>query len=632
MKKNNAIGFTLIALILVGFFLYNSKIVNEQQKEQQRLDSLKRVEQIKFDAELELLRQQNPEATQSSVAHEPVATSAPSTAPNIQIYGNTHLDEASNQKEQFFTLENDLLRIQFTNHGAKPYSVEIKNYETFDGKPIILFEGAKNDFSLQFYTQQQLNTAHFFFTPVLPQTGQNLQMRLYLDTLAYIEYSYSLSEGSYKVDFDVRFVGMQPLFSRNTNQLDLHWCIQIPRSEKGYDNEKNYSTIAYKYPGNPKVENLGIRKSEGKELLKTKVEWIAFQQQFFSAILMAPRNFTSGDLAFHFFPPEDPESLLMYCNADLQIGFDSTSEDPIPFEFYFGPNHYNTLKSYGNEFQGIVPMGGWLIGWINKWFIIPIFDFLSRYIRNYGIIILILTIIIKIVLYYPNHKSYLSTAKMRVLKPEVEKINAKYPKKEDAIKKQQETMALYKKTGVNMFGGCLPMLFQIPILFAMFRFFPTSFELRQQGFLWATDLSSYDSIWNMPFSIPMYGDHVSLFALLMGISMYFYAKINQGQMDTGSQQMPGMNGMMLYFMPIFMVVICNNFSSGLSYYYMLSNVITMLQTWVIRKYFVDDKKILAQLHAKANAPQAAKPKSKFQQRLDEAYKLQQQRAQQQRKK
>jgi YidC/Oxa1 family membrane protein insertase len=399
--------------------------------------------------------------------------------------------------------------------------------------------------------------------------------------------------------------------------------------EKGYDNEKNYSTMAYKFPNSKEVSNLGLRKTEASEHLKTRLEWVAFQQQFFSAILMAERSFTSGDLSYHFYPEGDINNLLMNCSAELQIDYEPASTEPIPFRFYFGPNHYNTLKSYGYEFQEIVPMGGWVIGWINKWFIVPMFDFLSRYIRNYGLIILILTIIIKIILYYPNHKSYLSSARMRVLKPEVQKINEKYPKKEDAVKKQQETMALYKKTGVNMFGGCLPMLFQLPILFAMFRFFPTSFELRQQGFLWATDLSSYDSIWNMPFSIPLYGDHVSLFALLMGISMYFYAKMNQGQMDTGGQQMPGMNTMMLYFMPIFHTVICNNFSSGLSYYYMLSNVMTMLQTWVIRKYFVDDKKILAQLQARAAAPQAVKPKSKFQQRLDEAYKIQQQRVQQQ---
>lgn len=622
MKKNNVIGFSLIALIFIGFYWYNTKVFKEQQKEQSRLDSLAQIERLKYAQEV-ALQKQNDTLTPTLSAQVNVSTPA-------SVYNNTVLDHAAHQEEQFYFLENDLLKIQFSNHGAKPYSVQIKKYATYNGDPLMLFDGVQNELSLQFYANQQLSTSHFFFTHA-GQSDSDLSMRLYIDTLAYIEYRYTLPAGSYLMGLDVRFVGMQSVISKNTNQMDFHWSIDIPRLEKGYDNEKNYSTIAYKYPNNIEIENLGLRKTEASKGLKTRLEWVAFQQQFFSAIFMADRSFVSGDLSFQFYPADHPKNLLMHCTADIPFEFDAASSDPIPFHFYFGPNHYKTLKSYGHAFEGIVPMGGWLIGWINKWFIIPIFDFLSRFIGNYGLIILILTILIKIILFYPNHKSYVSSAKMRVLKPEVEKINAKYPKKEDALKKQQETMALYKKTGANMFGGCIPMLFQLPILFAMFRFFPSSFELRQQGFLWATDLSGYDSILDLPFSIPLYGDHVSLFSLLMGISMYFYSKMNQGQMDTGSQQMPGMNGMMLYFMPIFMVVICNNFSSGLSYYYMLSNVLTILQTWVIRKYFVDDKKILAQLHAKAASNQSAKPKSKFQQRLDEAYKMQQQRMQQQKK-
>ena len=628
MKKNNIIGFSLIALIFIGFYWYNSKAIQEQQKEQLRLDSIAHVAQVQRAAE-EALRRQIDSVNNPQVAQ----VVQPFVQTTSSVYENELLDNATRLEESFYTLENDLLKIQFSNSGAKPYSVQVKKYKTYGGAPLVLFDGgANNDFSLQLYANQQLNTSKFFFTPVESQNERTLQMRLDITADAYIEYLYTLPDDSYMLELEVRFVGMQPLISKNATQIDLKWSVDIARLEKGYSNEKNYSTIAYRYPGNEKTEDLGLRKDNGKQGIRTRVEWVAFQQQFFSAILMAEKNFSSGDLAFQFYPENDPDNLLMHAEARLQLDFDATTLDPIPFRFYFGPNHYKTLKSYGHAFEGIVPMGGWLIGWINKWFIIPIFDFLSRYMTNYGLIILLLTIMIKIILFYPNHKSYVSSAKMRVLKPEVQKINEKYPKKEDAMKKQQETMALYKKTGVNMFGGCLPMLFQIPILFAMFRFFPTSFELRQQGFLWATDLSGYDSIWDMPFKIPMYGDHVSLFALLMGISMYFYSKMNQGQMDTGATQMPGMNAMMLYFMPIFMVVICNNFSSGLSYYYMLSNFITIFQTWIIRKFFVDEKKILAQLQARASASQPAKPKSKFQQRLDEAYKLQQQRLQDQQKK
>jgi YidC/Oxa1 family membrane protein insertase len=305
----------------------------------------------------------------------------------------------------------------------------------------------------------------------------------------------------------------------------------------------------------------------------------------------------------------------------MQIGYDAAQEVSVPFKFYFGPNLYKELKSYDYGFENIVPLGGWLIGWINRVIIINFFDYLSRFISNYGIIILLMTIAIKLVISPLTLKSYMSSAKMRVLKPEIEKINAKYPKKEDAMKKQQEVMALYKKTGVSMFGGCLPMLLQFPILFAMFRFFPASFELRQQGFLWADDLSTYDTILDLPFNIPLYGDHVSLFALLMAVSMFFYSKMNMDQMPSNND-MPGMKAMQLYFMPIFLLVLCNNFSSGLSYYYMLSNLITIAQTWVIRKYFIDEQKLFAQLKAKAANAKPVK-KSKFQQRLDEMYKQQQ---------
>ena len=628
MKKNNIIAFSLIALIFAVFYWYNARMFKEQQQEQVRLDSIARVEQQKW-AEEVALQALNDSLLARQISYNQDIRFTPTPT---SVYGNNWLDQASQQEEHFFVLENELIKVQFSNKGAKPYSVLIKKYQTYGGEDLVLFDGPQNDLSLQFYANQQLNTAQFYFSPVLPQSNSGLHMRLYVDSLAYIEYAYTLPDNSYTLDLDIRFVGMQSLFARSSNQIDMQWSIDIPRMEKGYDNERNYSTIAYKYPHNDKVENLGLRKTDGSsEFLRTKLEWVAFQQQFFSAVLVAEQSFSSGNLEFRFYRADDPSQLLMNCSANLQLTLEPSASEPLRFFFYFGPNHYNTLKSYGRSFEGIVPMGGRLIGWINKGFIIPIFNFLSRYVGNYGLIILILTILIKVVLYYPSHKSYLSTAKMRVLKPEVDKINAKYPKKEDAMKKQQEVMALYKKTGVSMFGGCLPMLFQFPILFAMFRFFPTSFELRQQGFLWASDLSSYDSILDLPFNIPFYGDHVSLFALLMGLSMYFYAKMNQDQMNTGAQQMPGMSGMMLYFMPLMMLVFCNNFSSGLSYYYMLSNVITIGQTWVIRKYFVDDKKILAQLQARAAAPQANKPKSKFQQRLDEAYKIQQQRQEQQKK-
>ena len=296
----------------------------------------------------------------------------------------------------------------------------------------------------------------------------------------------------------------------------------------------------------------------------------------------------------------------------------------VPFEFYFGPNSYKGLKAYGHSYEKVIPLGGKIIGVFTKYVIIPLFDWLHKSIANFGIIILLMTIFIKIVVLPFAYKTYSSSAKMQALKPFIEKINAKYPKQEDAMKKQQETMALYKKAGASPMGGCLPMLLQMPILWAMFRFFPASIELRQQPFLWAEDLSTYDDIISWGTSI-LGMDHISLFALLMAASMFFYSKIMQQQTAGNDPNAKMMQAMSLYMMPIMMFFICNNLSSGLSYYYLLSNLITMLETWVIRKWVVDPEKVIAQVKAAENKPA---PKSKWQQRLEEAQKMQRQMEQQ----
>ena len=300
----------------------------------------------------------------------------------------------------------------------------------------------------------------------------------------------------------------------------------------------------------------------------------------------------------------------------------------IPFDFYFGPNHYHTLKSYDRKYEKIIPLGGWLVGWISRFIIIPCFDLLGRFISNYGLIILIMTVLLKIVISPLTIKSYMSSAKMSALKPEMDKINEKYPKQEDAMKKQQATMELYQRAGVKPLGGCLPMLLQFPILWAMFRFFPASIELRQKSFLWADDLSAYDSIWDFGFNIPLFGDHLSLFALLMAVSMFLYSKMTSSQMSN-DPQMASMKFMSVWLMPIMMLFICNNLSSGLSYYYFISNLLTMLQTFIIKKWVVKPEKILAQVQASKGKPL---PKSKWQQRLEEAQKMQQAQLREQQKK
>ena len=610
MNKNTIFGFVLIGIILRGFSWYNTKLFKEQERERFVRDSIAAVEALK-----------NAPALDSSalvtVSEKDSLSVIRETAP---IYKDSLLEAASRAEEEFYTLENDKISVTFTTKGAQASQVLVKNYYTSDSLALYLMKKNSSNFGIDFYTDQQLSTADFNFEKV-EQTDTSLVMRLNFSTGSYIDHIYTLRPDDYMMDFNLKMVGMSKFISKNVTQLGVDWKMTIPRLERGYDNEKNYSTIDYKFPGESSIESLGLRKAEAHADISTKVEWFAFQQQFFSAILVARNNFTNGDLAFKFFPEENPDKNLMTCGANMQVEYIAGDVVTIPFRFYYGPNLYKVLKSYDYGFEKIVPLGGWLIGWINRVIIINFFDFLSKYIVSYGIIILLMTIFIKLVISPLTFKSYASSAKMRVLKPEIDKINEKYPRKEDAMKKQQEMMALYKKTGVSMFGGCLPMLLQFPILFAMFRFFPASFELRQQPFLWAKDLSAYDSILQLPFHIPLYGDHVSLFAILMAVSMYLYARMTMDQMPSG-QQMAGMRSMQLYFMPIFLLVLCNNFSSGLSYYYMLSNIITIIQTWAIRKYFIDEDKIYAQLKAKAASAKTQK-KSKFQQRLDEIYKQQQ---------
>ena len=425
---------------------------------------------------------------------------------------------------------------------------------------------------------------------------------------------------------ELSFIGMNQLADDVTDTYSTYWKFYVPRLEKGYDNEKRYSKLDYLFPGEDKPEAIAAGKDDS-ERISSRVEWFAFQQQFFSAIMTPATPFNSADFTVNYYSAEEytQSGNLMVCKAELKSSFDKGVETVvIPTEFYFGPNDYRTLKGYDRHYEKIIPLGGWMVAWFNRLVIIPVFDFLGKFISNYGIVILILTLLIKLLLTPLTTKSYKSSAKMQILKPEIDKLNEKYPKQEDAMKKQQAMMNLYQKAGVSPMGGCLPMLLQMPILFAMFRFFPASIELRQQKFLWADDLSAYDSIVEFGRNLPLIGDHISLFALLMALSMFVYSKMSSAQMADGG--MPGMKFMSLYLMPIMMFFICNNLSSALSYYYLLSNLITMAMTWYIRKYIVTEDKVRAAMAAAAIKP---KKKSKWQMRLEEAQRMQEQMQKQQ---
>jgi YidC/Oxa1 family membrane protein insertase len=354
---------------------------------------------------------------------------------------------------------------------------------------------------------------------------------------------------------------------------------------------------------------------DDEESLKTDVRWLSFKSRFFNAVLIGDEPFLNADIKAFTDERNTDDHYLRSMAALIAVPFKNIPQQTFPMRMYFGPNKYRTLKKYDLDLQRQIPLGWsfFLMAWINIYAVIPVFDWLGGYGWNYGIVILLLTIMLKIVLFPIAYKTYKSSAKMRVLKPEIDEISKKFPKTEDAMKKQQATMALYKKAGVNPMAGCVPMLLQFPILIAMFRFFPSSIELRQQAFLWADDLSSYDSVLSLPFNIPFYGDHVSLFTLLMTISTIMYTKINNDMMGSTSTQMPGMKTMM-YIMPVMFLGIFNNYASGLSYYYLLANLFTFAQMYVIRQT-IDEEKILKQIQLNKTKP--VKKKSGFQKRLEE---------------
>lgn len=616
MDKNSIIGFVLIGVIFFGFTWYQSNQYQKQREYQAQLDSAAYADQA---AQM---------ALQDSIARATgIRTSDTAQPSSPQKYLDSLLNSRYNAEATYVTLANEKLELVLSTKGAQPYSARLNDYKAYDNTDLYLLKPGYSDYNIAVFAGENINTREIVFD-VAETTDTTVVMRLPFRNGGYLEQKFILPEDSYMVRNEMSFVNAGDLIPRRINSFDIDWNVIIPRLEKGYTNEKQYSKLDYYFSGEKKPEQLGRGGRNASESIVSKVKWFAFQQQFFSVIMTADNEFTSADFNIRFYDEKDPDRNLMMCNAHMQSDLRlENGSVTIPFDFYFGPNHYRTLKDYDQKYEKIIPLGGSVIGLISRGVIIPTFNFLGKFIHNYGLIILIMTILIKIVVSPLTMKSYKSSAKMNVIKPEIDKLNEKYPKQEDALKKQQAMMELYKRAGISPMGGCLPMLLQLPILYAMFRFFPASIELRQQKFLWADDLSAYDSILDLPFNIPLYGDHVSLFALLMAVSMFLYSKMTSSQMSN-DPSMAGMKFMSVWLMPLMMLFICNNLSSGLSYYYLLSNLITMLQTWFVRRYLVDEKKIHAQLAASAGKPL---PKSKWQQRLEEAQKMQQQALKEQQK-
>lgn len=523
-------------------------------------------------------------------------------------------------EEKFYTIENNKLKLTISAKGGRIYSALLKDYRTHDSLPIILFNGDSTVFGYNFFTpdNKAIRTNDLFFEAenaegpiIVTDTQKSLKMRLIADNGASIDFVYTLYPNEYMTDFETKLVSMGSIIPTNTSSLVFDWKMYVPQQEKGRQNEDTYTGLKYKVYQEA-AEDLSMRQKKGTETASLlKLDWIAYKDQFFSTVVIADDFFLNATVNS---TKTDPTSkFLRYFESEIGVPIIQGDTPGLKMKLYFGPNSFTSLKKYDMGLEELVFLGRNIIRWINQYVIIPIFNILDNFIVSYGLIILILTLLIKIVLAPLTHRSFLSQAKMRIMKPQVDELAKKFPKSEDAMKKQQATMELYKKAGVSPMGGCLPMLLQMPILFAMFRFFPTSIELRQQPFLWAHDLSTYDSILNLPFTIPMYGDHVSLFTLLMTVSTIISTKMTNP--TGGTEQMPGMKAMM-YMMPVMFMLILNNFSAGLTYYYFLANVISIAQT-EISKRFVNEKDLMKKIDENRKKPVK---KSTWQARLEAAAK------------
>jgi len=631
MNRNSIIGFILIAGIMIGYTYWMAPSEEELAKQQRQADSIARIQRHNEEVlakSTKILEQ----ATQPETPEEQITEVTSETYSELkskyELFAN-----AAQGDEQLYIIENDLVKLEISNKGGYVKTVELKKYKTYDSLPVILFNPETTRFGLSFFSinNRSINTRDLYFTPsenisknmvVSGNNSLSFSMRLYTDTgegvvnpNSYIEYLYKISGDNYMFDFTINVVGMDGVISSNSNYADLNWFADLRQQEKTID-QFNGSTIYYKF-FQDEVDYMS-ETDDDEEQITTKLKWVSFKQRFFSSTIVAKNSFNNGKLTV--FEKENPGSdrYLKSMEADFELPINLRGETSIPFSFYYGPNKFYTLKAYDVDLERQIPIGWgfFILAWINEYIVIPTFDWLGGYGWNYGIVILVLTIMLKTLLFPIAYKTYYSSAKMRVLKPEVDELSKKFPKKEDAMKKQQAVIALYKKAGANPAAGCVPMLLQMPILFAMFRFFPASIELRQQPFLWAHDLSSYDSIASLPFDIPFYGDHVSLFTLLMTVSTIMYTYLNNQMMASQTTQMPGMKTMM-YLMPIMFLGIFNSYASGLSYYYFLANVITFGQMFVFR-YAINENKLRAQIERNKKKP--PKKKSAFQKRLEEAAK------------
>ena len=515
-----------------------------------------------------------------------------------------------------------------SSKGGRIASVRLKKFATYDSLPLILFDESESSFGFSFFSTESrlINTKDLYFKRIVSNNPLQIIYRLEINDSSWLDYIYTLKKDDYRISFEIKGKNLGNVLMSNTNSLDFNWAIRMRQQEQGRTFEERYSGVNYKFVSD-EVEKLSESKNDSKTIAN-KLKWVSFKDQFFASVVISDKGFTSNALSSKV---EDKTSkyIKSYAMAST-VDFDLHGSQSAKMQFYFGPIKHSLLKSYDKgiakdqklNLDEIVPLGGKLVRWANVGIIIPMFDFFGHFLHNYGIIILLMTISIKLILFPFTYKSYVSSAKMRVLNPQIQEINLKFPGNDRAAERSQATMELYKRAGVSPMGGCLPMLLQMPILFAMYSFFPSSIELRQQSFLWANDLSTYDAIltWsgNIPFVTKYFGNHLSLFCLLMTVTNIIYTHINMKTQPSTSTQMPGMKYMM-YLMPVMFLFMFNQYSSGLSFYFFISTLITIAQTYGIR-VTVNDKKLLERLNENKKKPVK---KSGFSARLEQMQKDQQ---------
>lgn len=634
MDKNTILGFVLIAAILIGFSIMNRPSEEELAQQRAYNDSINLVRQQMQEAQL----QQQQQALQPIAADSVTLNNDSLLKEQLKAAHGTFRHTVKGEETEY-VLENERVRLTLSNQGAKIISAELKNYLAKDSLPVTLFTRETANYSFTFATRNNhiINTSELYFEKVDTiqtdeQGNQTIVFRLRSEENAWLDFIYVLPADDYMVQFTIRSHEMNKVMPLGATYMIMNWEAKIRQQERGRQFEERYTSLNFKHVGDD-MEKLS-ETSDDSQKVPNRLRWIAFKGQFFSSVFIADNDVSNTTLESTVLGKET--GYLKAFKAETTIDYNPTNGEDLNFRFFLGPNKYKILSDYDRgvdredklHLRKLIPLGWGIFGWVNRFAIIPMFNLFSSFIDNFGIIILLMTIVIKTVLFPLTYKSYVSSAKMRVLKPEIDEINARIPADKPA-ERQKASMDLYKKVGVSPFSGCLPTLLQMPILFAMFSFFPSSIELRGESFLWAKDLSSYDAIvsWDtyIPLVTPYFGNHISLFTLLMTIATLVSTKLNMSTTATPDQPGASMMKWMMYLMPIMFMVMFNSYASGLSYYYFVSTLISIAQTYAIRAT-IDEKKLLAQLHAKraANAGKKQAPqKSGFLEKLEKMQREQQ---------